>query len=320
MKIIKAQAQLLEQRTRLGLVEACGRICYKSEDRIGPGTAAKFVSGLIKAQHDAMIEHATYTIHVPIDDIRTEDLTHGSFLVYDVSDTSDSVIVSGNVRAWRNYFKYCITWGLGCEFLLDALCTEDVEAYSVFFGDLFPDYIPLDDVDEDLRNTFVMDEDQVKAHFYNDSEARKRHIFRTIMMRTDRGVTHELVRHRPASFAQESTRYCNYSGHMEFILPSFWDVQAEGIDCDERAKRQACFETWYAAVSDANESYKTLIARGAKPQEARSVLPNSLKTDIVVTASMEEWDHIIELRTAPSAHPQIQDVINMSKELLYGQA
>ena len=248
--------------------------------------------------------------------MRVEDLVHGSFLLYDVCEHADSFIVSGNVRAWRNYFKYCIEWGLDVEYILDALCTADVDAYAVLFGDLFPEYVPLEVDDQDHRDTYVVTEYRIRQLLDTDLAAVRRHIYKTVMIRCDRGVTHELVRHRPASFAQESTRYCNYSGQMEFILPSFWDIQEEGLTCDERKTRQACFETWYAAMSDAKESYNALIARGAKPQEARAVLPNSLKADIVMTANLEEWDHIIDLRTAPSAHPQIREVINMVKELI----
>ena len=116
----------------------------------------------------------------------------------------------------------------------------------------------------------------------------------------DRGVTHEIVRHRIASYSQESTRYCNYSddkfgNELTFILPFFWKN-------DER------LALWSQAMQSAEESYLNLIKLGASPQEARSVLPNSLKTEIVVTMNLREWRHFFKLRTDKAAHPQMREV------------
>lgn len=114
----------------------------------------------------------------------------------------------------------------------------------------------------------------------------------------DRGVTHELVRHRLVAYTQESTRYCNYAQKgVTFIEPPFWK--------DPKAK----FKTWYYAMSEAERAYNILIEDGASPQEARSVLPNSLKTEIVATANVREWRHILRLRTSKAAHPQMREVM-----------
>lgn len=122
----------------------------------------------------------------------------------------------------------------------------------------------------------------------------------TVRFITDRGVTHELVRHRVASFAQESTRYVKYDGDTEFIFPAFnWAYDPKNV--------KMCI--WMASMETAEENYKAMINRGCSPQEARSVLPNSLKTEIVVTANIREWRHIFYLRTAKSAHPQIRSLM-----------
>lgn len=115
----------------------------------------------------------------------------------------------------------------------------------------------------------------------------------------DRGVSHELVRHRLCSFSQESTRYCNYSGEkfgneLTFIRPCFWSPISHQ------------FARWKNAMHEAEFAYFELIKNGASPQEARSVLPNSLKTDIVVTANIRQWRLIFEQRCAPAAHPQMR--------------
>lgn len=115
----------------------------------------------------------------------------------------------------------------------------------------------------------------------------------------DRGVSHELVRHRLCSFSQESTRYCNYSGdkfgrEITFIRPVFWK------------KGSTMYNTWEGAMKEAEKAYLYLLNNGASPQEARSVLPNSLKTDIVVTANIRQWRLVFAQRCASPAHPQMR--------------
>ena len=128
---------------------------------------------------------------------------------------------------------------------------------------------------------------------------------------TDRGVTHELVRHRLASFSQESTRYCNYS--KDKFSNEISVVKPVNLDCEEGEY------VWNQSCRDAEESYFHLLKLGYSPQLARSVLPNSLKTEIVVTANFREWRHIIKLRTSPAAHPQIQALISTVKGMLIAE-
>jgi thymidylate synthase (FAD) len=127
------------------------------------------------------------------------------------------------------------------------------------------------------------------------------HAGATVRIICDRGVTHELVRHRLASYSQESTRYANYGrekfgGEITVIKPCFWSE-----DSPEYA-------LWHEAMLAAEQAYLTLTAAGASAQQARCVLPNSLKTEIVVTCNLREWRHIFEMRCAPAAHPQIRQI------------
>jgi len=127
----------------------------------------------------------------------------------------------------------------------------------------------------------------------------------TVRIICDRGVTHELVRHRIASFSQESTRYCNYSkdkfgGELTFIEPCFFDEETE----DGKEK----MNLWKESMAFIEGQYNRLIEAGAAPEEARAILPNSLKTEIVVTMNLREWRHFFKLRTAPAAHPQIREI------------
>lgn len=117
----------------------------------------------------------------------------------------------------------------------------------------------------------------------------------------DRGISHEIVRHRLASFTQESTRYCNYGKNK-------YNNELNIIDLRPYlTEKQSVF--WWQAMKIAEETYQVLIHNGASPQFARSVLPNSLKTEIVVTANLREWRTIFEQRTAKTAHPQIREVM-----------
>lgn len=122
---------------------------------------------------------------------------------------------------------------------------------------------------------------------------------------TDRGVSHELVRHRLASFSQESTRYCNYSkdkfgNELTFIIPTF--LYGKGHE-------DPAWEHWEKAMEDAEDRYFDLLSDGLNPQDARSVLPNSLKTEIVITANIREWRTILKQRTSSKAHPQMRDLM-----------
>lgn len=126
------------------------------------------------------------------------------------------------------------------------------------------------------------------------------HAVMTAHVVTNRGVTHELVRHRLASFSQESTRYCNYNqgkfgGEITVVAPP-------ELSGDERA-------VWEEGIRAAEAAYLELIRRGVSPQIARGVLPNDLKAEIVVTANLREWHHLFSLRCAPNAHPHMRHVM-----------
>lgn len=121
----------------------------------------------------------------------------------------------------------------------------------------------------------------------------------TVRFICDRGISHELVRHRLAAFSQESTRYCNYgkADEITIIRQPWWE---EGTPE---------FANWYNACLVCETAYLDLLARGASPQQARSVLPNSLKTEIVMTCNLREWRHVFRLRNSSKAHPQMQQLM-----------
>ena len=149
----------------------------------------------------------------------------------------------------------------------------------------------------------------IKRIIKSGHESVIEHSFCTVKFICDRGVTHELVRHRLAAYSQESTRYANYSkdrfgSEITVIKPCFFK---------EGSKE---YITWLKAMETAEKAYMDLLKMGATPQEARSVLPNSLKAEIVMSANFREWRHVLKLRCSKKAHPQIREImIPLLKEL-----
>lgn len=135
-------------------------------------------------------------------------------------------------------------------------------------------------------------------------EAMLEHASVTVKFVVDRGISHELVRHRLASFAQESTRYCNYSkddfgSEITFIIPDYLEYKSEG------------WNIWKESMKQAEDAYFKMLDFGLSPQQARAVLPNSLKTEVVMTANLREWRHFFKLRalgTTGKPHPQMLEV------------
>lgn len=293
-------------------IEKVGRTCYKSEDKITDNSAAKFVGNLIKRGHEAMIEHWSliFKMHAHTyeemlgdwnnllhnGDIPTEDRLR-PYLRFSETMLEDGelrYLVSGNMRAWRDFIKaYVSEYGFIPQYAYGI-----IRNYPIFFPE-FQDYVPAI-----INNVFLL---PVRVDELDEYE---RDIHQDITMKfvCDRGVSHEIVRHRVASFAQESTRYCNYGqdkfgSEITVIRPSW---------CSEYNDR---FKRWYDACVQAEAGYFALLDEGATPQEARSVLPNSLKTEVIVTMNRDGWKHFFELRCASTAHPDMQEVANMAASL-----
>ena len=185
MRIIQPSIEImttLDGDYILKFIERCGRVCYKSEDKITEGSAEKFVRALIKSGHESVIEHFNITVKV--------------------------------------------------------IC--------------------------------------------------------------NRGISHEIVRHRIGAYSQESTRYVNYKDGIEVILPNYLIMPNDKV-----------YEVWLNAMADAERHYKKMIALGARPEIARDVLPNALKTEVVITYNLRQWRHFFKQRLSRAAHPQIRQIAGM---------
>lgn len=144
----------------------------------------------------------------------------------------------------------------------------------------------------------------IRSIMNKNHESVLEHASITVRVVCDRGVTHEIVRHRIASYSQESTRYCNYSknkfgSEITVIKPCFLGKDTKNYDL------------WYRSCQDSETAYFEMLDNGTTPQEARSVLPNSLKTEIVMTLNVRSWRNFFELRNANAAHPQMREVAEM---------
>lgn len=272
MKLIESKVEVIEQQPGLeGVykqIELAGRTCYKSEDKITEDSAKAFVDRMIKSKHGAMLEHGT--VYLLIRELNyfpdLEEFNTNPYTKVIYFDRDWYVTTNLRVLVENNWLDY-----------LEYIC-EPTEHH----------------------------EKRITARFT-----------------CDRGVSHEIVRHRVMSFAQESTRYCNYTkdkfdNQITFIIPTWanipegkytdWDGDWCNVEkmtvlkpIENDAVDQFLFLCNYAETS-----YNIMIDRGSKPQEARQVLPNAVKTEIVVTGFESDWEHFFELRTAGAAHPDIR--------------
>jgi len=281
MKIIKPSVEFFgavptEYNAALKFIEMAGRTCYKSEDKITEDSAEGFVKKLIKAGHLAMVEHSNFVVRAinsfppTYIALMTEQL--GKYI--NVKVWKDFIYVGGSLTAWAQ---------ITMEIRYAAVLVPFVKIYGKLF-----------------------DQSMVEIHSSweicpHDEIPKELHRYSAKFI-CDRGVSHELVRHRPCSFAQESTRYVNYGGKaMGFIEPADFDDWTNYARSD-----------FVSSCEHAELAYNRMLNLGElKPQQARTVLPNALKTEIVVTADAAEWAHIRKLRTAKSAHPDMQRVMNM---------
>ena len=276
MKIIQPNA--IELKQQLGFdgmlkhIEVCGRTCYKSEDKITEDSCHRFVNMLREHAHGAMLEHGTVYLTVPFDDISQEEF-HTDTPKNNENGYKMSVIKN---FIYNKYTKYAI---------------HDMKYY------ITTNYRVIVENDwEDIMQKF---QSECTEHHY------KR---RTFKITCNRGVSHEFVRHRVFSFAQESQRYVNYSkekfgNEIKVIKPLYFN--------DENSLN---YIHWKSSCEDSESRYFCLLNNGATPQEARDVLPNATATELIMTGFESDWDHFFNLRCARDAHPQAQEIANMIKE------
>lgn len=309
MNIIKPSADTLSKiLTPYQLVERVGRTCYKSEDAITDTSAETFIKGLMTRKHFAMLEHSNVIIQCTKDFYRAVRQECDTTYLH-MTEDNFSFVISGSFRAWRDlimkYYDESVFSDLSpVAYLLWVLNNE----YPLIFKDLvetiWGDTAPCL-YNNSIQYLRIIGEDAVKSLYGDNTDLIMEHIIHTVHFVCDRGVSHEFVRHRNCGFAQESTRYCNYSkdkfgNEITVIEPFFFSGDSHTY--------------WLQSCEFAEDRYFSLIKEGAKPQEARSVLPNSLKTELIITCNEKEWQHIVNLRyrgTTGAPHPQMKEVMGL---------
>jgi thymidylate synthase (FAD) len=283
-------------------IEKSGRTCYQSFDKITDDSHDKFIKMILKRKHYAVLEHAQIMIKVSsvvknmfINSCDPQDKKY--LVIGELSlRTPGIIIISGNVRAWIEFFdKIKIKSPHLYSGLLQAFRIE----YPIFFG-------------EPEENVFPQPNPQafIQVHELLPSEIEQ-HYRPTARIIADRGFLAEITRHREASFSVESTRYCSYNqekfgSEITVIEPLFYH--------QKRSVFWNPYKEWKQSCERAEKAYFRLLKGGSTAQEARTILPNSLKTEIVITANIDEWRHIFDLRCDTAAHPQMREIMIPMKE------
>lgn len=274
MKTIIPKFEIIPQHNSLeGLykhIEFCGRVCYKSENNITKDSAMKFVNRIIKSGHGSVLEHGTVYLAIPMTTYAPDAVnTYRDNAYSKVNDCNEFIFTD---KYGDKVAAWCVTTNL--RVLVENDCLEDLEFLCE----------PTEYHEERITVKFIC----------------------------SRSISHELVRHRVFSFSQESQRYCNYSldkfdNEITFIDPLF--SSEEGSLPETSEAYDNAYEVLCSAWEDAEAYYFTLLDAGFKPQEAREVLPNSTKTEIIMTGFKSDWEEFFRLRTDSSAHPEMRRLI-----------
>ena len=296
MKIVKQNHEIISDTNPMKHIEKIARVCYKSEEKISDGTDKRMIATLFKNGHMAMLEHFRFIMQVNKAIYECIEQTNPEYFEYTYDTTSHRYLVSCNARALINMkpkFGGEISEKM-CKFVKNELIGHIVKEYGCY--ELFN----IEEGNPPILSTPVNFIEN-KRTCMTGHEFTK-HGWMSCKLTTDRGVTHELVRHRKASFAQESTRYCNYGN----------DKFGKEITVIDQGFSGAGRSYWCESVAHAESMYLGLLDIGATPQSARSVLPTCVKAEIVVTANVEEWLHIFELRslgTTGKPHPMMKELM-----------
>lgn len=289
MKLIESSVQIIEEKDPYKMIELAGRTCYKSEDKITENSAKEFVDRMIKLGHGAMLEHGTV------------------YLTIDGEDPNLSKIQS-NPHTKVNLVPY--------EVLTEGNYTISYKAYIT-------------------TNLRVLVENNLKELLCYQVEPTEHHEKRiTAKFICDRATANQFVRHRVFSFAQESQRYCNYNkdkfnNELTFIKPTWLNIPTgdytywDGDWCDiDNMKIQLPSDNGVAdnflwCLNNAGMQYRLLINKGLKPQEARGVLPNATKTELVMTGFESDWEGFFRLRCSGAAHPDAKKLADELYKLIH---
>ena len=294
MRVVAPSFEILDDLDSQSLavrIEACGRICYKSEDKINEASANPFIKRIVKHGHNSVTEMAVVTLQVMIDSETTATQFFAIIPKYFQIDrlNKQTMLITGTVRAFRE-----LQQNHGSVKMVKAITGYLAQQHPLFFEDLLSKRGAVPQGGVAIEKIPLAEVDDLSA------DLLAKHRFLAVKFITNRAVTHEIVRHRPCSFLQESQRYCRYSedkfgSEVTFIKPMFFAEDSEE------------YKVWEKAMVDTEKLYLKLLETSS-PQAARTVLPNSCKTELIVYANLLEWYHIFKLRTSPAAEPSMREL------------
>ena len=270
MKIVNPSAELIEDElSQLSIYQRiayCAGVCYQREPRKTEEEAQAFCRKMMSVKHMSTLEMAVVDLVIP-----PWCIPPNSKYMHVSQLSGDRFVVTGSVRALKEAYK---------PFDVQAFLAGEL---TVFFGIPYGTSHDFDSM-EGVR-------------FAEPHEIPWQHQHVAVRFIVNRAVSHELVRHRPMSFLQESQRYCRYEDEVVFIRPEWYDLNDKKIEIVSR--------NWEEHVGDSEHKYRRLLKCGLKPQQARAVLPNSTKTELIAYASLPQWKHIFKLRCSPAADPEM---------------
>lgn len=296
MRIIQPEAHILPfNGDVLKHVERCGRIAYKSEDAITEDSHVRFIQNIIQRGHESVLEHGNcifrlkehiffnfLDIYVNLDVSNKEAKEKGYTKRLRYTMDYGRFIVSGNIRAWRDFIRLCNLDGKTVPVWVNAAFCKNPAMTDLIPGSWRGNFERIEN-----RNELTVKEADI-------------HWTETCHFICDRTISHELVRHRALSPTQESQRYCNYAkgkfgSEITFIEPLWATDDLAG-------------SVWRESCDKSDLDYMLLIQQGLQPQQARKVLTNSAKTELVMTGTLGEWKHFFSLRCADDADPEMRRI------------
>ena len=283
MKLIESKTEYIPQEEGLeGIykqIELAGRTAYHSQDKITPDSAKDFVDRMIKSKHGAALEHGTVYLKVPVETWREDE--HEWTYMFPEELPWVSLDCDGKYWYITTNFRHILEGNVGIETMNEYLCSP--------------------------------------TEFHE-----KRY---TMRFTCSRAIANELVRHRTMSFLQESTRYINYSkerhgGEIIFIIPSWFDWQEQTIikgDFEKSGSGSFDSGAWINSLLESESTYKYLLKEGWTPQQARDVLPNATKTELIMTGFSSDWRHVLDLRLfekTGAVHSDMKDLMQKAQKAM----
>ena len=274
MKIVEPSAEILEQS--LAGLTPCQRIdrlaatCYQRPPRSSPEDAEAFCKHLVESGHWAALEFAV--VHLIVPSMHSIEFWGQKYILANVIVGTNLCVASGSVRAFMELDR--------------ALYLRR------FMADNYPLFFSANDGPRDDRIRFATHAEIPWQH---------RHV--AVRFVVSRAISHQLVRHRPCSFLQESQRYCRYDDEVTFVRPEWLHLTSA------EAKMSIARNAWKTVVVESKSTYTKLLKCGLSPQQARGVLPNDTKTELIMYASLPEWRHIFQLRCAKAADPEMRRIM-----------